>query len=153
MNTWKPWILLEYLLILSVWDSRRREIPLIALIAGGVMDLILLGGGLIRGEIMTSDVLSALLGILPGLFLFVLAKLTKKAGEADGIALAIIGFAENYLIGLGTLCAASLFASLYAIALLMRKKANRRTELPFLPFLTAGYFVCGIWHFGSWSIS
>ena len=148
MRMWKPWILLEYLGLLSVWDARRKEVPVVALIAGAVMDLLLFAGGLYGGETTYADLIPALLGLFPGAFLLVLAKLTGKAGEADGIALAIVGAAESYAIAFGTLCTGSFLASLYAIVRVFRKKADRKTELPFLPFLAIGYFVCGVWRFG-----
>lgn len=77
--------------------------------------------------------------LLPGMAALLLAFLTKEQiGYGDAVCLLILG---AVMTGDGILRAALaglFFVSVCSIALLVGKKANRKTKLPFLPFLTAG---------------
>ena len=142
---WKTGILLVYLLILSIFDCRERKVP-IALLLGGVLGLCLLifvemGCGTVLGEELGRLSLRDawrewLLGALPGVFLVLVAVLTRKAGVADGVVLMEIGICLGYRITLLLLCISLMLMSLLCVPLLLMRRVKRKTELPYLPFLT-----------------
>lgn len=77
--------------------------------------------------------------MLPGMFAFFLAFLTKEQiGYGDAACLAVLGSVVSCDALLGAIISGLLLLSIYSIALLIGKKADRKTKLPFLPFLTAG---------------
>lgn len=75
----------------------------------------------------------------PGMVAFVLAILTKEQiGYGDAACLTVLGS----MVSADTLWDAVLrglfLLSLYSMVMLLRKKAGRKTTVPFIPFLTAG---------------
>lgn len=78
-------------------------------------------------------------GLLPGLFLLILAKITKQAvGYGDGLVLLFIGGSLGFWE-----CLSILFAGLFSVflaavfsALLLGRKKDM--EIPFIPFLLTG---------------
>ena len=89
---------------------------------------------------------SFILGLLPGIVLLLLAISSgEKIGIGDALVVGILGIGyaiENVISILGI----SLFLiAIWAMGLLIIKKANKKTELPFLPYLFVGHlFVCFI---------
>ncbi len=81
-------------------------------------------------------------GIAVGMYLILFAVLTKEAvGFGDGIVVMAMG---TFLGGWKTvfvLMGGFLLASVFGVFHMCRKKANGKTRLPFLPFLTCSYLV------------
>lgn len=84
---------------------------------------------------------SALLGMLPGLAMLVVARITGKAGYGDGFVLLNVGLWTDYKTCILVLCFSMLFMSCFSIGMLLTKKANKQTKLPYIPFLAAVYAV------------
>lgn len=130
---------------LSIIDIRNKRVPIVLV---WILSLVCLIGVVVR--ISTAELpfgrvcVTCLVGAVPGILMCILAWLTKKVGVGDGIVLASIGFFENYACALVSLCAGSLVLSMISIVLMAIKKANKKTEMPFLPFLTMGYFLWGL---------
>lgn len=124
----------------SLRDLSERKVPFLYLVLAGILSVsqviikLLSGGG--PGVMIT-----AALGILPGLAFCVIGWFSKKAGMADGIILGILGLSENYVCGIFVLCTGSILLSFLSITLLIAKKVNRRTQMPFVPFLEGGYIL------------
>ncbi len=126
-----------YLGICAAQDlkSRRISLPLTACAgcAAILLDLPVLAG---RG----AGILLLTAGLLPGALLLLLSAAAKEAvGRGDGYCFLILGA----LCGPKTTCtiaAETLFlASLSGIALMILRKAQRKTRLPFLLFAGAAW--------------
>ncbi len=138
--------ILFYLAILALCDWRERKVPLVLLAAGG-----LAATGMKINELLRNTdnwrwmLVSVLLGILPGLLMLAVARLTAKAGYGDGLALLILGLFTDYMTCMALLCFSMLIMSLFSIAMLSVKKVRRETKLPYLPFLAAVYAAGIFW--------
>lgn len=132
--------LLIYLAVLGLFDWRKRKVPLILLI-GGLTAAFLYQVYLLyhnRAE-WQWFLVSALLGVLPGLFMLMMARLTEKIGYGDGLVLLNMGLLTSYKSCILLLCFSTLTMSIFSIGLLLLKKVKKDTKLPYLPFLTAVY--------------
>ena len=88
------------------------------------------------------SILSAAAGSVPGLVFFALSRITGGAiGSGDALILLLAGILTGWRQVL-LLCTAAFFlAVIPALILLLRRRGNKKTELPFLPFLLAGEFL------------
>lgn len=138
---WKLWGVTIYLTILSLHDIRNRKIPISFLLGGGVVAaMYIIYAIVIQGNGPEKYLAAA----FPGLILLATALLTGKVGYADGLLLMMVG----PVIG-GRQCAVVFCASLFLTAaasavLLVSRRANRGTEIPYVPFLTVTVLFCGI---------
>ena len=123
-------ILMLMLLCYSVWDIRKKSIPLLWVTAGLAVAL-MMGG--IKG----------VLGMLPGMVLLLLAFVMKgKMGTADGLILAVIGGMTGIRYAVAILMAALIISFFYSSVLLIFCKKGRSYCFPFVPFyLCATVFV------------
>ena len=125
-----------YLLILSVMDVLRKEIPMNWLI-GGIVFVPL--GFAAEG---TGMVLAHVLGLIPGLlFMFISFASHGQVGMADAAVLTVMG--ASFCLGqVITVIAVSLFTIAFvSMFLLMTGKLNRKSTLPYIPFIALGYGV------------
>ena len=126
-----------YLLILAIDDMLNKSIGYCLLAAGAVPIAV----SFIPGMTETAMWQRAA-GLMLGLLLIVIAKLTKeKIGYGDGIVLSEAGV----ILGIGGVCkilTVSLFLLLFhSMAMLARGRLNRKSRVPFMPFLFAGYLL------------
>ena len=137
------WIIIGtmlYLIILSVLDIREKKVPVIPL-AGGMLFALAVGmteateGGMKCMEIAGGMIL----GILPGGFMLGMAYFSGKAGYGDGVLLIIMGILNGYLAGIILLCMSLFILSAFSVCLLILRKADRHTSIPYIPFLTIAY--------------
>lgn len=148
------------ILLMSITDIKSKKVPIYLLVLAAVLSAISVIASIVYGWQQTvfgskegysyafSDntkaiIVTAILGLLPGLILLAIAKCTDKVGVADGIILCEIGFMENYLWGVETLCIGSFLLCLVSIILVCIRKVNRNTRMPFVPFIFAGYLIGG----------
>ena len=129
------YILLLFFVILSVFDCREKQVPVLLLGAGAVAASVLLICKVISGQ----QVWHQILGVLPGVFLLVVAFVTKKAGYADGVVIAIAGVVLGYKEVAFLFCISLLLISLASVVLLLFRKVNGQTQIPYLPFLTTAF--------------
>ena len=156
-------LFIGWLVFLSIYDIRLKKIPIWGMVSAGILSLGVVisrlygiyaeGGKNIEGQAagMSSShaLLSIALGILPGLFLILLSIATKKVGLADGILLCFVGLFENYLSAVIIFCISSFILAIVSVVLLVLKRVRRNSQLPFVPFLVAGYVVNMVIHFCS----
>lgn len=77
--------------------------------------------------------------MVPGMAAFVLALLTKEQiGYGDAACLTVLGSVVPADTLWGAVKGGLFLLSLCSMILLLRKKAERKTTMPFIPFLTAG---------------
>lgn len=79
-------------------------------------------------------------GLFLGVLLFGISLVTRGAlGRGDGIFLGIIGLNLGFSTVFSIFTGALLLAAVLAILLIIIKRVNKNTALPFLPFLGVSY--------------
>lgn len=125
--------IMAFLGLCSIQDIREKRLSVKMLV---VSCLLFLGMSLGLEEIPIEERLH---NILPGMLAFVLAFLTKEqVGYGDAACLGVLGILVSAGSLFGAVMAGLILLSFYSMILLVRKKADRKTTLPFLPFLSAG---------------
>ena len=121
----------------GIFDVKSKKIPFVVLGAGGIWSVV----GLVikAAEIgISQTLLFVLTAIVPGAILVVLSFLTeKKIGYGDGIVLMILGCMEGVGTAFLVFCTGLFLQSLFAVGLLIVKKADKQSCIPFVPFLLA----------------
>lgn len=121
--------------ILSVIDIKSKKLPI------WLIEVFAISCFILRWFEGIS-VWNFLLGFLPGIVLLLLAICSgEKVGIGDAFVVGVLGIAytiENVVSILGI---SLFFVAIWAIGLLIVKKANRKTELPFLPYLFIGHLL------------
>ncbi len=132
-------VLWIWLLVLSVIDIKKkcfdRKILLISTIAFGLI--------MITVCILNVKDWKMILGgtIMGAVFLLASVITRQSIGTGDGYILTVCGMVTG-LYQMVVLVILSLgSASLYGVALCLRKKAGRHTKIPFVPFICLGYGV------------
>ncbi len=117
-----------------VTDIKKKKISVPLCIAGILTGIVL--------SVVFGDVRASLTGLIPGLCLTAIAYLSKEAiGTGDGLIFTMIGSLFGFWKSIAVLFTALLFAMVIALILLVIKRAGRKTEFPFVPFLLAGVAV------------
>lgn len=127
-----------YLGILGVRDLRHGSVPLKWLLAGA---LLLPGMGVMMCLSEQVSLIELLIGIIPGLLMLVVARVTQKAGYADGIVLLEVGLCRGYRQCIPLFCFSLLLLALVSAVLLVLKKVHRNTKIPYLPFVFAVFCI------------
>lgn len=134
-----------YLLLGALQDTRERRIKNSYLKIGEVGSMIHRGVHLILG---ISSLSEWVYGLIPGLLLIIIAKLTEeKIGYGDGILLLILGNFMYFTEVWKLLQTAFLFVMIFSILLVISKKGDRKCEIPFLPFLWMSHTL--LWGLGN----
>ncbi len=127
-----------FLWISAIPDLRSRKVPVCipALFFGAAILWNILAPG-------TAGALYYFLGAVPGALLLVAALLTKGGiGEADGLCLITCGVWTGAENAAQVLAAAAFMAGLCSAALLITRKRDRKSTIPFLPFMAAAQSLC-----------
>ena len=122
-----------FLLFCSIQDIREQKISVKMIVLSGCLFLTasLLFDNMQPGQRMWN--------LLPGLISFLLALLTKEQiGYGDAACLTALGVIVPADLILGAVMGGLILISIFSGILLTSKKADRKTTLPFLPFLSAG---------------
>ncbi len=122
-----------FLILCSLQDIKEQKLS---------VKMLLLSGALFMISSHLFDQISygqRVAGMLPGMLAFVLAFMTKEQiGYGDAACLTVLGNVVSVEILFGAIAGGLFLLSICSIILLVRKKADRKTTLPFVPFLTAG---------------
>lgn len=123
------------LAVLAIIDVKKKKIPVgPVLIMGVILLLIRLSSNLTAGEFVC--------GLLPGVGFLAIAWMTKeKIGVGDGLLMLCLGMGYRVEQMMAITGIALLVAAMFSMILIVLKKANRKTALPFLPFLFVGWMV------------
>lgn len=127
-------ILATMLVYCSATDIRSRKVYARVL-------FLYAGAGLILQVVWPlTGVVTKLAGIGMGGVIIALSRLTGGGiGTGDGGVLCVMGLYIGFYENLEVFLLALLLAAVWGIVLMLRKKAGRKTELPFVPFLTISY--------------
>ena len=131
-----------YLCVVSVWDIRKREIPLWLIAVGG---LLAAGLGFFSEK---HSIMLMIAGALVGMVFVGISKVTEEAfGYGDSLMIAVAGVYLGFWNVLGLLVWAHVLAALFAGYILIRKGIYKGASFPFVPFLLAAYTVI-VWRGG-----
>lgn len=127
--------LLGCMLGVTAWtDYRRKQVSMLLL---GVFAGLGITGQLIWKQ---ESLVSLAAGILPGMLVLGAGRLTKGGiGAGDGWILCVTGIYLGFYKNMQLFFTALLFSAISGVVLIAAKKANRKTELAFVPFLLAAY--------------
>ena len=125
-----------YLTYLSVEDIRKKSLPVPGIAAG----LLFVPFFVITEGASNITLLDNLKGMIPGVLLIFISFLSRgQIGIGDGAVVLITGVA----IGIGNivivLTGALMLISVFSMLMLLLGKLNRKSTLPFVPFVFAGY--------------
>lgn len=131
----------------SIQDIKTKQISLWKLILYGLLVLAMeIGKFFTGGEDFTGLFFYCLTGMVPGLLLLLLARVTDEAvGYGDGLFMLVLGFSLGFWNGLGVLATALSGVFLTALWLYVSGKRGRVFRIPFLPFLFAGTAGAILW--------
>lgn len=133
------WMVLGVLAGFSVFDLRWKRVSTIGVAVFGAV-------ALVYRICVGTGVAELFCGFLPGLILLVVSFLTKESvGMGDGLVLCALGIFSGMKQTLAVLGMAFFLCAMLAVLLLVLRRANKKTELPFLPCLCAGYLLCLLW--------
>lgn len=86
--------------------------------------------------------MDALWKVMTGLVVMALCIITRgRIGMGDALALIVIGMFTDAVAVMRVFMMALFISAVAGIVLIILKKAGRKSRLPFLPFLSAGYGV------------
>ena len=140
-------VVLLWLLWMSVLDIKSRSVPIWLMAIGGVLVLLFGADRVLQtvGQTNWGDFAWALFGgMIPGMCMLLVAWLTKAVGYGDGVVLTVLGVVLGIQKGFLLLCVSLFLAALGSIVLLVTGRVKRNSCLPFIPFLTVGWFLVGM---------
>jgi len=122
------------LVVCAVVDIKRKELSVKLFAVLGVIALL----GCIC-EWKDTGVMAAA-GVLPGILLLALARITEQSiGYGDGILLAELGLMTGVGKCMLILAAALAMAGIFSLGIVVIKKVDKRYKIPFVPFLATAF--------------
>lgn len=144
MLTWQGIGSVSLLAISSVFDIRTKKVPLYVLAAGTLPAIVFLCRRMMQNTEngWGGNVMDIVWCLLPGLFLLLLSRITEeKIGAGDGLLLLLLGVMEGGRMAGLVFCWGIFLQSVFAVGLVICKKAGKQTQIPFVPFLLLGRLV------------
>ena len=124
------------LVIEAVKDFRKKEldIPVLGILVVAAMVMIFLGKDI--------SVLNAIIGLAEGLLLILVSVMTKgQIGMGDGILLAACGLMLGGKDNMVMFFFACLSSAIVSVLIMIIKKADKKTTIPFVPFMIPGFLI------------
>lgn len=88
------------------------------------------------------NIMSMLMGALIGICAVGISMMAgEQIGRGDGLVITAIGIVLGFRGVLGVVCLASLVMCVIAVILLILRKGNKNTRLPFIPAIFVGYAI------------
>lgn len=123
-------MILVYLGASAYCDFRWKRIPWCVQGMGFVFMCICI---IVQWKDSNTDLLFA---IMPGAFLLLLAWVTKESiGYGDGVSILLLGGMAGFRNCVWVLCFSLILLSVAGLILLVIRRVNRKTKIPYLPFL------------------
>ncbi|MCI6004925.1 MAG: prepilin peptidase [Blautia sp.] len=119
---------------INAWmDIRKKEVSVLTVLVFALY-------GMLWSLQCGRSIFQAGIPLGTGLVVLIFAFLTEgSVGPGDAWILTALGTVLETEEFLPAVCMGVLFAGVWALILLMTRRAGRRTEIPFIPFLLAGY--------------
>lgn len=130
----KTIVITIFLILSTLIDLRKKEVNISLCISVALVGLIY--------EIFISktDILSIILGILPGIFLMLTSIVTnEEIGKGDAAILSTIGIFLGLKKTILVLIYALFSAIIIGVILLLIRKKNKKYKIPFVPFILFSY--------------
>ena len=124
------------LVIEAVKDFRKKEvnIPVLGILVVAAMVMIFLGKDI--------SVSNAIIGLAEGLLLILVSVMTKgQIGIGDGILLAACGLMLGGKDNMVMFFFACLSSAIVSVLIMIIKKADKKTTIPFVPFMIPGFLI------------
>lgn len=119
--------------ILAIIDVKKKKIPVWFVV---VFSIIILLIRFVEGMVWLDFIGGFFLGVL----VLILAICSREnIGIGDGLVFCALGIGYCLEDMIGMIGVSFFLAAIWSIGLLILKKANKKTEFPFLPCLFAGY--------------
>ncbi|MBO4421423.1 MAG: prepilin peptidase [Lachnospiraceae bacterium] len=127
-----------YIAVLSLEDLLKKSVP-VALLAAGVL---FIPAGLLTEGAESISVADNILGLIPGAMLLVISFVSRgQIGVGDGGLVMMLGASLGIETVIRILTAALLLITVFSGIMLVMRKLKRKSTLPFIPFLFAGYIL------------
>jgi len=130
----KTMVIMIFLILSTLLDLRKKEVNISLCIIFALVGLIY--------EIFISktDILSIILGIIPGIFLMLTSIVTnEEIGKGDAVILGIIGIFLGLKKSILVLIYALFMTVIIGGILLIIRKKNKKYKIPFVPFILFSY--------------
>lgn len=136
---WQWVVLLGVMIPMTIKDIKSRHVN-VYLILGAILGVLA-----IRVSIMGDKDIEILLDMIPGAIMLFVAMLSgQKIGYGDGLLLLFVGTVTGYPTTIVSLLISMILSAFLSGALLIMKKVDKETEIPFVPFMSLGIFAGGI---------
>lgn len=137
---WQWAILVIILTPSTILDIKKHEINLWLVTVG------LLTGILLRTLLCGMPGLGHfIVPLIPGIIMIIVACLAKGCiGIGDGLMCLFLGSVLSFTAVIISIFSGFLVASAFGMIMLLFKKMNRKSEMPFIPFMYMGVIICGI---------
>ena len=123
-------ILILWLVILSIEDIKHKKVSYLTIVFGGLLLFIF---SIVLGELTITNRIG---GISFGLIIMLISYVTRgQIGMGDGLIIAVIGLSFGLFMNLTLLTYGLFLSSITSILLLSFKKANKKSTIPFIPFI------------------
>ena len=130
--------LIVFLGIISIIDISTKKIPVILLIIMGIAG----GVYIISGD---KSVINTVISIIPGGILLMMAFLTKEQiGYGDAVVVTLMGLFVSVDIVCSSLVMGLTIAGMVSVIYIVIKRADRKKQIAFTPFLLLGYGLTGV---------
>ena len=124
------------LVIEALMDFRKKEvnIPVLGILVVAAMVMFFLGKDI--------SVSNAIIGLAEGLLLILVSVMTKgQIGIGDGILLAACGLMLGGKDNMVMFFFACLSSAIVSVLIMIIKKADKKTTIPFVPFMIPGFLI------------
>jgi len=129
-------IIATFLICCTIFDIKSKQIPVKLII---FFSFVIVGLCFINNHFFSWDFSFRL---IPGAFLLLVAFITNQAiGYGDGIIVILIGMMLNFQNTITVILIAFFLSAIASIYILITKKGNRQTKLPFVPFLLTSWCI------------
>ena len=135
-------ILFIYLLAMSIYDVKRKEIHMgVTLLTGSVLAAIR-----IFQFFHKDDTFELALGVVPGILVLLLSYFTHgKIGMGDGFVIMVCGTVLSLFENLFLLFLALVLSVAVGAGLMMFRQVKRSYIMPFVPFICISFGVIYLW--------
>ena len=127
-----------YIAFLAFEDIMKKTIPVSLLLFG----ILFIPAGLLTEGGESFSFTDNALGIIPGAVLLVISYVSRgQIGIGDGVLVAQVGASLGLEVIVRILTAALMLITVLSAVMLIFGKLKRRSTLPFIPFIFAGYLM------------
>ena len=131
---WKTVGFICYLIILSIYDIRTRQIPVVWLAIGGMAAFVNMMY-LCLCQPSLEIVVEIWKSCLPGIVMLIAARFSGKIGGGDGCVLLVAGSILGSVKIMAVFAGSLMLVAVTAAILLVFRKVSKNDKLPFVPFL------------------